>query len=402
MSVVPDGWQVTTLGRLGRYINGRGFKKSEWGPLGRPIIRIQNLTGSSESFNYFDGVVDERNVARSGDLLVSWAATLGAYVWHGPEALVNQHIFKVESNIDVRFHKYLLDYSLDDLKRHTHGSGMVHITRPQFDALPVAIPDLDEQRRIVDLIESHLSHVDAANASLANASLKSASIVESWLDRAFSGLAHAEYSTVGSELLGIRGGWSRGRKHTVEADEGVPYLKMNNIEPRGGLRLDAVTHVCGEEAEIARYRLAPGDLLFNSKNSGDLVGKTAVADERVVGWTFNENIMRLRFRERVQPEFAAIWFYSPTFRDCVRAATRASTNVAAVYANALREFPMAVPSQAQQEEIVAEHREMVESVIRYRGVARCLGSQMKSFRSSLLRAAFTGRLSSATREPVRV
>ncbi|WP_152608339.1 hypothetical protein [Kocuria rhizophila] len=53
--VVPDGWTKARLGDLGRYINGRGFKKSEWGASGRPIIRIQNLTGSSNSFNYFDG-----------------------------------------------------------------------------------------------------------------------------------------------------------------------------------------------------------------------------------------------------------------------------------------------------------------------------------------------------------
>ena len=43
--------------------------------------------------------------------------------------MLNQHIFKVESNIDPKFHKYLLDHKFDELMRHTHGSGMVHITR---------------------------------------------------------------------------------------------------------------------------------------------------------------------------------------------------------------------------------------------------------------------------------
>lgn len=60
MSDLPTGWTTTTLGALGRYINGRGFKKSEWGAKGRPIIRIQNLTGSSQNFNFYDGPVDER------------------------------------------------------------------------------------------------------------------------------------------------------------------------------------------------------------------------------------------------------------------------------------------------------------------------------------------------------
>jgi type I restriction enzyme S subunit len=164
VSDLPHGWRSTTLGELGRYLNGRGFKKSEWRETGRPIIRIQNLTGSSDVFNHFDGEAEERYTARPGDLLVSWAATLGAYLWRGPEAVVNQHIFKVDSKIDTVFHKYLLDYKLAVLRQQTHGSGMVHITRGKFDATPVQVPvDISEQRRIVDVLEDHLSRLDAAH-----------------------------------------------------------------------------------------------------------------------------------------------------------------------------------------------------------------------------------------------
>src|SRR5438105_4958984 len=115
------------------YLNGRGFKKSEWSDIGRPIIRIQNLTGSGESFNYYNGDAEDRHTVREGDLLVSWAATLGVYVWRGPEAVLNQHIFKVESQIEPAFHRHLLEHVLSDLQRQTHGSGMVHITKDKFD-----------------------------------------------------------------------------------------------------------------------------------------------------------------------------------------------------------------------------------------------------------------------------
>ncbi len=176
---LPPGWTATTLGRLGRYVNGRGFKKSEWGTTGRPIIRIQNLTGTSQEFNYFDGEVEDRHVARPGDVLVSWAATLGAYVWRGPEALVNQHIFRVDSNIDPNFHKYLLDYKLSELMQHTHGSGMVHITKSRFEEVPVALPPLDEQGRIVAVLEASLSRLDALETSLKSAGLRAERLLDS-------------------------------------------------------------------------------------------------------------------------------------------------------------------------------------------------------------------------------
>ena len=140
MTELPPGWAIATLGEIGEYLNGRGFKKSEWRESGRPIIRIQNLTGSGNHVNYFDGEPEERYTARRGDLLVSWAATLGVFVWDGPEAVVNQHIFKVRSHVDRSFHRYLLLWVLNDLRRQTHGSGMVHITKSRFEETPVPLP----------------------------------------------------------------------------------------------------------------------------------------------------------------------------------------------------------------------------------------------------------------------
>lgn len=163
---VPPSWSASRLGDLGRYLNGRGFGKSEWSQSGRPIIRIQNLTGTSTKFNYYSGEVDEDNIARPGDLLMSWAATLDAFIWPGPEGCVNQHIFKVESFIDKRFHFYLLRNALDELYRKTHGSGMVHITRSKFDETPAAVPPLSEQVRIVAKIEELFSDLDAGVAAL--------------------------------------------------------------------------------------------------------------------------------------------------------------------------------------------------------------------------------------------
>lgn len=166
MTELPPGWAETRLGDLGQYINGRGFKSTEWTAHGRPIIRIQNLTKTSSSFNYFDGDVDARYIVKRGDLLISWAATLGAHFWQGPEGVLNQHIFRVESHIHQRFHKYLVDYALGDLQSKTHGSGMVHITRGPFDDTPVLLPPLAEQERIVAAIEEQFSRLDAGVAAL--------------------------------------------------------------------------------------------------------------------------------------------------------------------------------------------------------------------------------------------
>jgi len=196
MTDLPEGWRETRLGDLGRYLNGYAFNAKTWSTSGRPIIRIQNLTGSSNTFNYFEGEIADRYVVRNGDLLISWAATLGAFIWRGEEAVLNQHIFKVESHINLAFHRYLIDQKLDEMMRVTHGSGMVHITKGNFDNVPVALPPLAEQERIVEILEEQFSRLDSALASVKAVREKAKAFRRSLLHSAFSG-----------ELTGGTEGW---------------------------------------------------------------------------------------------------------------------------------------------------------------------------------------------------
>ena len=91
----PKGWEVTSLGDIAGYINGRAFKPTEWQDEGKPIIRIQNLNNHAARFNYSALEHEEKYIVKNGDLLFAWSASLGAYIWHGQDAWLNQHIFKV-------------------------------------------------------------------------------------------------------------------------------------------------------------------------------------------------------------------------------------------------------------------------------------------------------------------
>ncbi|MFP4027126.1 MAG: restriction endonuclease subunit S [Candidatus Brocadiia bacterium] len=160
---LPDHWTWSTFGEMADYINGYGFSKSEWDEDGRPIIRIQNLTGTGDSFNYFSGEIEDKYVVYPGDLLISWSATLGAYIWHGEEAVLNQHIYKVEPHyhVDKKYLYYVAHFSDDELMRRSHGSGMKHVTKDVFNNFPIPLPPLPEQRRIVARIEELFSNLDA-------------------------------------------------------------------------------------------------------------------------------------------------------------------------------------------------------------------------------------------------
>ncbi|QKL22509.1 restriction endonuclease subunit S [Bacillus altitudinis] len=185
---VPANWVWTKLGKIANYYNGKAFKSIEWSDKGRPIIRIQDLTGTNKGEpNYFEGQVAEKYEISEGDLLVSWSATLGAYIWSGPDAVLNQHIFKVESFIDKKYHYYAMQSIIDSLYSQTHGSGMVHITKKLFDETPFPLPSLIEQKRITEKVEQLLIKIEEAKQLIEEAKktfeLRRAAI----LDKAFRG-----------------------------------------------------------------------------------------------------------------------------------------------------------------------------------------------------------------------
>lgn len=166
----PEGWRVTQLTNTGLYINGLPFKPADWGKTGRPIIRIQNLSGFSKEYNYTQGDFSEDNLAEAGDLLVSWSATLDTFVWDGPQGVVNQHIYKVIPNrvvITPEFLFWLLKHEVRQLARgqHAHGLAMMHINRGPFLSHEVLLPPIAEQKSIVAKVNELMTLCDQMDAT---------------------------------------------------------------------------------------------------------------------------------------------------------------------------------------------------------------------------------------------
>ena len=89
--------KTVRLKHLAEFQNGFAFKSEDWGDDGVPIIRIQNLNGSRD-FNNVRVDVDSRYRVRQGELLYSWSASLGPYVWAERGVYyLNQHIYRVHT-----------------------------------------------------------------------------------------------------------------------------------------------------------------------------------------------------------------------------------------------------------------------------------------------------------------
>lgn len=166
---MKEGWSYKKLGEVATYVNGFPFKPSDWTEQGKPIIRIQNLTGTQCKFNRCIRTdIPEKYLVQKGDILISWSATLGVFEWTSEEALLNQHIFKVifdKMEICKQYFRYAIIMSISEMSRHTNGATMKHIRKGDFDNIKIPLPPLSEQHSIVTRLDAAFSHIDALKAN---------------------------------------------------------------------------------------------------------------------------------------------------------------------------------------------------------------------------------------------
>ena len=161
---------MAKLGDIATYINGYAFKPQDWSDEGIPIIRIQDLTGNSYQANRYNGEYASKYEVNDGDVLISWSASLGVYVWHGEKAVLNQHIFKVvfdKERISKDFFVHQVGLILENAASDAHGATMKHLTKPVFDALPFYLPPYEKQCEIAEVLDKVTSLISLRKQQLA-------------------------------------------------------------------------------------------------------------------------------------------------------------------------------------------------------------------------------------------
>lgn len=153
-------WSDKRLGEVCELVNGRGFKPHEWKKEGLPIIRIQNLNGSSE-FNFYSGDFAPKILVQPGQLLFAWSgsrgASFGPHIWQGPKGVLNYHTWKVHpaDGTDRDFLYQLLEYETLKIEATSHGaSALVHVQKKDMEQRSLPFPPLPEQRVIAKILRT--------------------------------------------------------------------------------------------------------------------------------------------------------------------------------------------------------------------------------------------------------
>jgi len=169
------------------------------------------------------------------------------------------------------------------------------------------------------------------------------------------------------------------------------YLKMNNITNSGSISPEFVK-VKASTDEIRDFELHPNDLLFNTRNSKELVGKNAVfdlaVDEPVL---FNNNIMRIVLRVQTGAHFVSYFLNSGFGKFLLDRIKSATTNISAIYAKDLLVLPLPLPPLDEQREIVSILDRLLDRE-KEAAAACALEEELELLEKSVLARAFRGEI----------
>lgn len=215
MTPLPAGWEFKPLSDIADVRLGRQRSpKNHSGTQMRPYLRAANVDWSGlklddvKQMNFTDAEMDVYRL-EPGDILLGEASGSPGEVgkpgiWTGQfeDCAFQNTLLRVRSKgPDPR---YLLHF-FRHLARsgafasESRGVGIHHIGRAKLAAWQVPIPPIEEQRRIVDLLEAHLSRLDAADADLQAAIQHARNLRRGLSSAAFSGRLLLSITAQGTE-----------------------------------------------------------------------------------------------------------------------------------------------------------------------------------------------------------
>lgn len=155
-----------------------------------------------------------------------------------------------------------------------------------------------------------------------------------------------------------------------EEDEGTtPQIRTHNVTPEGRISLEGIKHVTVAEGDLVRYRLQPGDVIFNNTNSEEWVGKTAIFDRDGGDFVYSNHMTRIRVRSSlVSPTFLALYLHFLWDSGYSRNRSKRWVSQASIGAPTLLKFKVPLPPLPEQQGIVDTLQE-VDSIVVAKGRA---------------------------------
>lgn len=339
-----------------------------------PVYGANGVIGRYDQFNH-----GER------ELIIGCRGACGTVHFTEPEAWITGNSMVVHPtddriNLDYLGYFFRGPANLDEI---VTGAAQPQITRKSLAPVAVPLPPLEEQQRIVAILDEAFEGLDRAKANAEANLASSRELLCQLMTTKVSGTSDGRVML--SEICDVRDGTHDTPKYV---ERGVPLVTQKNIRPHG-LCTRNTKHISEQEHTAVKRRSAVerGDILISMIGANRGMACLVDIDEE-----FSiKNVGLMRKCPQYNMRFLLYFLQSTEGQNYIESATNGGAQPF-VGLGKLRAFPVPNPPLEVQEKVAAEVGELVNAAdalgARYTAMQRFIDQ----LRQSLLAKAFAGGL----------
>lgn len=334
-------------------------------------------------------------------VIAMYGATIGKVGILGIPAATNQACACaiVKPSTDYKYLFYYAQSQKDDFIKKGKGGAQPNISQEIIKFHQFPLPPLAEQHRIVDRIESLFAKLDEAKE-------KAQAVVDSFetrkaaiLHKAFTGELTAKWreehgvkieswekKSVGELCISLKYGTAK----KSDASGNVVVLRMGNLQ-QGEIDWSDLAY-SNDPDDIERYKLFPGDVLFNRTNSAALVGKTAIyrGEHPAI---YAGYLIKLDYdHDKIIGDYLNYALNTLDAKKYCNSVKTDGVNQSNINAKKIGAYSFNVPSIPEQEKIVSVTQKLLSKEQQTKEAAEIVLDQIDLMKKSILARAFRGEL----------
>lgn len=343
--------------------------------IGEERIELSEMTGRRARF-------------KSGDIVYGYLRPYLNKVWVAEfDGLcsVDQYVLTVNPKVSrsyvahfLRSHRFLQTAPVD-----VAPGQLPRIRSGELAGTSIPLPPLPEQQRIAAILDK----ADALRRKRKRAIERLDSLTQSIFLEMFGDPAANSKGFKRGKIGDLLADTQYGTSAKAGREGGYPILRMGNITVDGRIITDDLKFIDLAQADIRKYTVQRGDILFNRTNSADLVGKTAVFDLEEP-FAFAGYLVRARTKKGASPDYIAAYLNSRHGKATLRGMAKSIVGMANINAKEMVSIPILIPDEQLQ-------RRYAEALMAIRMRQRGAETQLRALEtlfSSLQFRAFSGQI----------
>lgn len=398
---LPEGWEWKKLGEICEIFGGMPAPKEDFafenGTI--PFVRMQdlgryhlttNLIKTKDKFNPLYIRTKKLNLIKSGAILLprSGSVSLNHRAILGVDAYIVSHICALSIKDDNLVDNIFLYYALCGIDMRSimkKTTGLDAITFEDLKKIEVPVPHIAIQKQIVAILE----RAERLKQRREKANEETENVLQSTFASMFGDPIKNENKfpvrMLKEVTKEIQTGFAFGK---FDISEGIPHLRPFNISPNGEFLLNEIKYVPEEVIKNEKYLLESGDILFNSTNSRELVGKTALFNLKTK-CTFSNHITKVRIDNQIANslfigQIFKIYFKRGKFQTMVKI----WVNQVGIDSKKFESMEIPIPPIKLQQEFA----EIVEKIEKTKTYQEKSTQEINTLFDALMQKAFKGEL----------